>query len=219
VIYNTNDEGIELKPGTHDCLVEGNLMYNIMVNPHFSGEAGAIEINQATIPCPKCEDSIQTWHSDPNHIIRNNTVHDTKTGIRAGTGSIVYNNVIYNIPDPYYGILADNSAKDSYLRKIYHNTVDVPAGRAIVVQSANAEVKNNIGPSTSSNLESRPEYFVSVAKGTKNYRLVPGSAPVDAGIKADFPADMEGNTRPQGNGPDLGAYELVMAGKAGKRKN
>src|SRR2546430_1167927 len=28
VIYNTQDEGIELKPGTHDCIVELNTLYN-----------------------------------------------------------------------------------------------------------------------------------------------------------------------------------------------
>lgn len=206
-IYNTTDEGIELKPGTHDILVEGNKLYNIMTDPNFAGGAGAIEINEATISCSACPNGLQTWPSDPNHIIRNNIVYSSKTGIRAGTGSSVYNNLVYNIPDPWYGILVNNNASDTYARKIYHNTVDVPVARAIKVNSGTADVKNNIGPTTINNLASNSEYFVSASGENRNYHLVKGSAPIDAGIVTYITTDMDGITRPQGSGYDIGAYE------------
>ena len=218
IIYNTNDEGIELKPGTHDCLIEGNLLYNIMINPEFSGNAGAIELNQATINCPKCINGIQTWPSNPNHVVRNNIVHSTKTGIRAGTGSSVYNNIVYNIADPYYGILADNSASDKYPRIIYHNSVDLPADRAIIVNSAEAEVINNIGPSSGKNLPVNRSFFVSLVKGSEDYHLKKNSVPVDAGMVTNVTTDRDGNTRPQGKGFDIGAYEFISAGGI-KKKN
>jgi parallel beta-helix repeat protein len=210
LVFNVTDEGIELKPGTHDCLVEGNTLYNIMTDPDYAGGAGAIEINPGSVPCPNCPGGVQGWPSDPNHIIRNNTVHGSKTGIRAGTGCSVYNNVVYNIPEPYYGILANNQASDSYTRKIYHNTVDVPAGRAIIRSSGSADVKNNIGPSTTGNIASDPGFFVSTMSGNEDYHLVKSALPVDAGMSAGIDTDKDGNPRPQGTGYDMGAYEFIQ---------
>ena len=211
IIYNTTDEGIEIKPGTHNCLIEGNLLYNIMTEPLYSGGAGAIEINEATLACPGCPNGLQTWPSNPNHVVRNNIVHSSKTGIRAGTGCIVYNNVVYNIADTYSGILVNNHASDGYTREIYHNTVDVPVDRAVTIISGTADVKNNIGPSTLNNLASNQAYFVSVIKGKEDYHLTAGSAPIDAGVTTDIVTDKDGNTRPQGGGYDIGAYEYISS--------
>ena len=189
-----------------------------MINPEFSGNAGAIELNQATINCPKCINGIQTWPSNPNHVVRNNIVHSTKTGIRAGTGCSVYNNILYNIADPFYGILADNSAFDKYPRIIYHNTVDLPTDRAIIVNSADADVINNIGPSSGNNLPVNRSFFISLAKGSEDYHLVRNSATVDAGVVTNVTTDRDGNTRPQGKGFDMGAYEFISAGEMKKNK-
>lgn len=211
IIYNTTDEGIELKPGTHDCLIENNVLYNIMTDPDYAGSAGAIEINQATISCPSCINGLQTWPSNPNHLVRNNIVHSSKTGIRAGTGSSVYNNVIYNIQETFQGILVNNSSSDNYMRKIYHNTVDLSADRAVIVSSGTADVKNNIGPSSLNNIVSNSSYFVSTVKGSEDYHLVSGSAPIDIGVVTDITTDKDGNIRPQGGGFDIGAYEYGTA--------
>lgn len=210
IIYNANDEGIELKPGTHDSLVEGNLVYNVMIDPAFSTGAGAIEVNEATISCGSCAGGVQTWPSNPNHVVRNNIVHNSKTGIRAGTGSTVYNNLIYNTASPYYGVLVDNNAGDSYTRKIYHNTVDIPSSRAIVVAAGTADVRNNIGPSTTNNIATSNNYYVN--KASSDYHLVSGSAPINAGLDltAIVPTDIAGNSRSANPPPDLGAYEFVL---------
>ena len=140
-IYNTTDEAIELKPGTYDCVIEGNIIYNAATDPAFARDWGVIEVGQAI-------GGVQSWGSSPNHVVKNNVVHSAKTGIRLGIGSSAFNNVIYDTAAPYSGIFVDNIANDSYVRKIYHNTVDLPPARAIVVRGWTAEVKNNIGSRT-----------------------------------------------------------------------
>ncbi len=202
-IYNTTDEAIELKAGTHDCVVEGNTIYNCTTDPAWQAKWGNIEVNEAII-------GIQHWRSNPDHIIRNNIIHDTKTGIRAGTGCRVYNNVIYNIGSPFYGIYIDNNNGDSYPREIYHNTVDITGSRAIAISSGISDVKNNIGPNTANNMTTSHTYYVN--KAGANYRLVAGSAPINAGLDLTsiVPNDIEGNSRSAGFPPDLGAYEYKI---------
>jgi parallel beta-helix repeat protein len=207
-IFNTNDEGIELKPGTHDCLLEGNTLYNNMIDPSFSGAgSGAIEVNEATIGCPTCTSGIQTWPSNPNHVVRNNIVHSSKTGIRAGTGSLIYNNIVYATVSPYDGILADNNASDSYPRKIYHNTVDVPVARAIVTNGGTTDVRNNIGPSTPQNMATSDSFYVN--KAAFDYHLKAGAPPVNIGadLRSTVPSDKDGTSRD--TQPDIGAYEYA----------
>jgi hypothetical protein len=201
-IFNINDEAVELKPGTHDCIVEGNTIHDAMRDPAYSGGAGAIEVNEATIDCPACAGRRQTWGSNPNHIVRNNVVHTSKTGIRLGTGATAYNNVVYNTPAPYYGILLTNNARDSYPRTVYHNTVNVDASRAVF---GSGDIRNNIGPATTGNIAATSSLFVNAAAG--DFHLVRNSAPINAGadLTSNVPTDMEGRARTQ---PDFGAYEF-----------
>jgi hypothetical protein len=200
-IYNTTDEAVELKPGTYDSVIEGNMIYNVTTDPAFPREWGAIEVGQAV-------GGVQSWASSPNHIVKNNVVRSSKTGIRLGTGSSAFNNVIYDTAAPYYGIFADNIANDSYVRKIYHNTVDLPAARAIVIARGTSDVRNNIGPNTSDNMATNDAYYVD--KRNANYRLAAGSAPIDRGVDLGgaVPTDASGKSR-QSSKPDMGAYEFV----------
>lgn len=204
-IYNTTNEAIELKPGTHGCIIDGNTIYSAnTVNNGYGG--AAIEVNQAVA-------SPQHYDSDPQHIIRNNTIHDVgptpadaffSSAIRAGTGCSVYNNVIYNITSPGRGIFSDNQANDSYTRKIYHNTVDVASARAIVNVSGTMDSKNNIGPNTPNNLATSNAFYVS--EPGRNYHLVAGAAPIGAGVNllSMVPTDKDGVTRTLP--VDTGAY-------------
>src|SRR5262249_46773024 len=89
-IYNTNDECIELKSGTHDNIVDGNDISHCLLDPSWGATIGSIEVDEAI-------NGNQYWNSNPNHIVRNNIVHDTKSGIRPGTGATVYNNLVYNL--------------------------------------------------------------------------------------------------------------------------
>src|SRR5207245_8651737 len=90
-IYSVTDEGIELKPGSHDCTVDGNTIYNANKNGDNGYGGAAIEVNESSV-------SGNSWPSNPNHLIRNNIVHNIgnntggalfNTGIRLGTGSTV----------------------------------------------------------------------------------------------------------------------------------
>jgi parallel beta-helix repeat protein len=208
-IYNTADEAIELKSGTHDNIVDGNTIYNALTDPVYGGggsnKVGSIEVDEHS-------NGNQFWGSNPGHIIRNNIIHDTRTGLRAGTGSTVYNNVIYNIASGYYGIYVDNLSNDSYTRRIYHNTVDLPSARAIVVAAGTTDIKNNIGPATTNNMATSAAYYVNQAGG--NYHLVVGSAPIGAGLDLTsvVPTDIEGTSRVTRVPPDRGAYEYVDGG-------
>lgn len=208
-VHDTTDEAIELKAGTHDCIVEGNIIYNALTDSEFDNTVGSIEVNQAS-------SGEQSWNSNPNHIIRNNIIHSTKTGIHAETGTTIYNNVIYNIASPYRGIYADNITNDNYTRRIYHNTVDLPSSRAIVQDSGTTtDIRNNIGPSTANNIATSNPYYVNAAGG--NYRLVASSAPVDAGVNltSTVATDIENISRSANGAPDYGAYEYVGGGGGG----
>lgn len=201
-IYNTTDECVELKPGTHDCIVDGNVMYSCANNSEFNTHPdwGSIEVNEAV-------NAPEHWDANPGHIIRNNIIHDTKTGIQLGTGSIAYNNVIYNINSPFYGIYTRNTAQDSYTRVIYQNTIDMPSSRAVYVGGVTSDVKNNIGPATTNNMTTSSSFYANQSTG--NYHLVAGAAPVNAGLNltATVPTDKDGVSRSAYGAPDLGAYE------------
>jgi hypothetical protein len=149
------------------------------------------------------------YGANPNHIIKNNTIYGTKTAIGIHTGSTVFNNVIYGQTGSYRGISVHNPDGDSYKRYIYHNTVDLPSARAIVVASGTADVRNNIGPSTTNNLVTSNSYYVN--KSLANYHLAAGSVPINGGVDltATVPADIEGNSRTANPPPDLGAYEYT----------
>jgi hypothetical protein len=194
LVYDCASEGIEFKPGTHNCLAEGNTMYNCCTGEPFR----TIEI-----------DEVLNWNSDPNHVIRNNIVHDTKTPVRAGTGCSVYNNVFYNISSPYYVIRVDNLSGDPYTRRIYHNTMVVPSTRAVSLGGGTTDLRNNIGPSSANNMASTNAFYVDVPG--LNFRLASGSAPIDAGVDLSSVVafDLDGNSRLNGSPPDMGAYEFV----------
>lgn len=191
-------EAIELKPGTHNCVIEYNTVHGVRTGPHI----GAIEVCEASL-------GVQSWASNPNHIVRNNRLYDVETAIRAGTGCLIYNNVIYNVAPGSYGIYVDNRARDNYARKIYHNTIDLPGPGAIRQGAGGVDIRNNLGPASTNNLLANPAFFVNGAGG--DYHLVPGSAPIDAGVELSsvVPVDFNGVRRPVGPSPDLGAHEFA----------
>jgi len=206
VIHDTQDEGIELKPGTHDCIVEGNTLYNNLApGSSYSSGGGAIEIDNPS----------GNYGSNPNHVIRRNIIRDigftsgiTKYGIRTGTGATVYNNVLYNI-NANYNAVQCNDAND-YPRIIYHNTVDAASNRAVVNSGTTMDSKNNIGPATTNNLAISPSMFVNYT--SHDYHLVANSSARNVGLdlRSIVPTDFDGN--PRDAAPDLGAFEYVASG-------
>lgn len=205
-IYNTHDECIEAKEGTYNVTIDGNTMRECLLDPGITQPTwGAIEVMEHR----------KYYGSNPNHVIKNNIVHTAKTGIGLHTGATVFNNVIYGQTGGAHGISIDNPDRDNYVRRIYHNTIDLPASRAVVVAAgAPVDIRNNIGPSAKYNIAVQNTFFPGKASG--DYHLAPGSAPIDAGanLTEAVAQDIEGGSRSDTSAPDMGAYEF-RAGPAG----
>jgi hypothetical protein len=198
-IYNTGDECIEVKEGAYNVTIDGNRMHDCLLDSGITAlHWGGIEVMEHE----------RFYASNPNHVIKNNIIRMAKTAIGVHTGATVFNNVIYGQTGDYRGISIDNADSDDYTRGIYHNTIDLPSWRAVVISGrASVDVQNNIGPSSTSNVAAQNAFFVNKAGG--DYRLVSGSAPIDAGedVTATVPQDIEDSIRSNGP-PDLGAYEF-----------
>lgn len=199
-IYNTSDECIEAKEGTYNVTIDGNTMHNCLLDSRItSPNWGAIEVMEHE----------KYYGSNPNHVIKNNIIHVPKTGIGVHTGATVFNNVIYGQTGGFRGISIENADSDNYVRRIYHNTIDLPNSRAVVSSGgASVDIRNNIGPSSTNNIATQDAFFVNKAAG--DYHLASGSAPIDAGVNltATVPHDIEGGSRSNSHPPDLGAYEF-----------
>jgi hypothetical protein len=199
-IYNTSDECVEAKEGTYNVTIDGNVMRDCLLDPAISSPGfGGVEVMEHR----------KYYGANPNHVIKNNIIRMAKTAIGVHTGATVFNNVIYGQTGPYRGISIDNADSDKYPRHIYHNTIDVPEQRAVVSSGgALSDIRNNIGPRAAGNIAARDDFFVS--KAAADYRLVAGSAPIDAGVDltAMVARDIEGGTRSRTPPPDLGAYEF-----------
>jgi hypothetical protein len=206
-IHNTTDECIEVKEGAHNVIIDSNTMHDCLLDPRITSPGwGSIELMQPE----------KFYGSDPNHIVKNNIIKTAKTGIGVHTGATVFNNVIYGQIAGYRGISISNTDPENYVRRIYHNTIDLPEPQAVVVSGrVSVDIRNNIGPTSAGNMAARDVFFQSKAKG--DYHLAPGAAPIDAGVNlaAFVPQDIEGRSRSDGTRPDLGAYEFgVGAGAA-----
>lgn len=201
LIYNTMDECIEAKEGTYNVTIDGNTLHDCLLSPEITSSTwGAIEVMEHE----------HYYGSNPNHVIKNNIIRTTKTGIGVHTGAAVYNNVIYGQTGGFYGISIDNADSDDYVRRIYHNTIDLPNSRAVMSSGhAFLDIRNNIGPESTNNVPAQDAFFANKKAG--DYRLAPGAAPIDAGVDltASVPHDIEGGSRSRRLPPDMGAYEFV----------
>jgi len=128
-------------------------------------------------------------------------------------GHKIYNNVFLG-GGVRYGISANSNENE-----IYHNTF-LGCPRAIYLHEGKKgnRVQNNIlvegkiedhgrGSVISNNMQADPE-FLNAATG--DVRLRPDSPAIDAGIRIPLVrTDFARRPRPQGNAPDLGAFEFV----------
>jgi hypothetical protein len=201
-IYNTSDEGIELKGGTYNVTVQFNILYsdNLAQNTYGAG-GGAIEVDE--------EGTYNYWGSNPNQVVQGNLVYNTYIGIRAATGGQYYNNIVYACTN--YGILINNTTGQSgnvnYTRYVYNNTVDAPSSVAIVNSGATASILNNIGPTGAYNLVTSKSYYLNQL--LHKYELNINSAPVTAGTNlfSVVATDFYGYARPKTGPFDIGAVQ------------
>jgi hypothetical protein len=98
------------------------------------------------------------------------------------------------------------------------NTILANHGTGIRVTAGNtATVDGVLWYNTATTLDAQPgasvslqnEYTGNPAFGTDGYHLTPGSAALDRGIDAGVHVDIDGDSRPIGDGYDLGADEFV----------
>ena len=197
-IYNTTDECIEVKEGAHNVTIDRNTMHDCLLDAKITDPNwGSIEVMEHR----------RYYSANPRHVIKNNVIRTTKTGVGVHTGATVFNNIIYGQTANFRGISIDNPDSDNYARLVYHNTVDLPDSRAVVISSGTlADIRNNIGPVLRTNMRTQGDLFVNQRAG--DYQLAAGSAAIGAGadLREWVTEDIKGHSRLDRLRPDLGAY-------------
>ena len=198
-ISDTEDEGIELKGSTYDCLVEGNRVHDLTCR-----DGGGIVVTSSDFGANG------TW--DTGHVVRGNLVWNVTTstsfrdgnGINIRRGARVYNNVTYG--NQHYGIRVDDKWGQAGTVEVFHNTACDNADGGIAVFNDTPVVQaNNLDRDEAGNLACASTLFVDAPGG--NYRLNPGTPAVDGAVDAGISVDLDGAARPAGAGFDFGAFE------------
>lgn len=176
-----------------------------------------------------------------NITFRNNVFSGLFRGIniwgssgRKIDGIYVYNNTFYNIQD--YGTEIHYASAGEIKNNIYYNVFSSKQTGTCVGASLNTEnstlsISNNIYYKSSGNIANTTcnAGSGSTASGdfknlnplltnvsANNFRLQPNSPSIDKGIIiSSFVKDIEGTSRPQGSGYDLGAYEYITTSNLG----
>jgi parallel beta-helix repeat protein len=135
-----------------------------------------------------------------NSIISNNTIWGNKTRrgilIYGGTGNIIQNNICYG--NGTGGIVVEQATGN-----IIRNN--------LCFENGGPQYEISGGNTVSNNLEANPGFV----DYPSDVRLKSGSPAIDAGNSQEAPKnDIEGNSRPQNQGFDIGAYEY-----AGSKQN
>lgn len=198
-IRNTTDEGIELKGSTANCLVEGNLIHDLLIR-----DGGGITVAGPDLPDPGLTES--------GHVVRGNVVYNVSTrtqyqdgnGINVRRGARVVNNVSYG--NEHYGIRIDDKGDLDGVVVVLHNTFFGNGTDDVgLFDDGVTDLRNNLGLTAADNLPATVDLFVDPAGG--DFQLASGAAAIDAGQDVGVDVDIESTPRPQGAGYDYGAYE------------
>lgn len=167
-----------------------------------------------------------------NIVISNNLIHDIPTtsayiNLKSGESTSIYNNTIISGATTGSGQLHMRTNNDTvHVNAMYNNIIetfsmesDTGSVTARVVSHGNNIFGNNpvfVNGYTypyQPNATERVSVNINalfVSSANRNYHLAAGSVAIDAGISLNAPAiDIEGTTRPQGSGYDIGAYEYA----------
>ncbi|MCK4627581.1 MAG: right-handed parallel beta-helix repeat-containing protein, partial [Sedimentisphaerales bacterium] len=183
-----------------DCGIQNDVNQNIGIN--LSVEAGGIEIYRNMIIRARHNGIDVNYTTGVDPSIHDNVIWDAGyggdgNGIKvtsvAGSATVINNTVV---SAHKYGIKTYTSDTTGEIR--YNLLVANGSGgisSAYSTQNDNRTAANTV-----------TEHFVSAA--TANFRLTTSSPARDAGIGAGYSTiDYDGNTRPHGSAPDIGAHE------------
>lgn len=185
--------GLTVYSDSQDILVEGNRV--------FDGNIALTIQNSANV---RVRNNILTTEDGGNAI-----------GIWAGwhRNLKIEHNVILGAngtPDWAAGIFTNSSKIDGLL--VCNNIIAGTSGNLPGDFSHNIYVFAGLNekgveklPPESMLVTDLGKIFVDPAK--RDFRLKPGSPAIDAGVKSEIDKDITGEKRPQGNAPDIGAYE------------
>ncbi|MFD2334317.1 fibronectin type III domain-containing protein [Cohnella sp. GCM10020058] len=178
------------KANSLDTIIENNVLTNSFIAISFGGGGSG----------PAFFRNQDTTYEHRGGIIRNNVVYgtlDTGVYLNKATGFKVYNNTILNTPGSV-GSIEPRFAETS--GEIRNNLLSVAVklrNSATAVQSDNLIGANGT-------------WLANPAQG--DYHLHPffGAGARDIGVALpEVPTDMDGQTRPYGSAPDVGADEFV----------
>ena len=168
-----------------------------------------------------------------NNVVRNNKIYNNGRSGRGpgmilseGDGNIAYNNILWG--NRKGGIQIDFGVTNpqAYNNTVYANDDGSGVGGIYIGQySSGAIIRNNIvynnlgfgqitndgsGTTIESNLTADPQ-LVNPAAG--DFHLQSSSPAIDVGLTLlEVPTDIDGVSRPQGSGYDIGAYEFKVGG-------
>ena len=110
-------------------------------------------------------------------------------GFNDGATGFMWNNIFYNAGSNYWS--SDGGAVEGS-----HN----------ILFSTEGNIDPGDFPSDLVNLDP-----LLIDPASDNYHIPAGSPAIDAGLEVGITTDLDGNPRPQGNAPDIGAYEFTPA--------
>ncbi|MDD5570315.1 MAG: sugar-binding protein [Bacteroidales bacterium] len=152
---------------------------------------------------------IHMWH-DANHItIANNTSFGNGAGFLFGGGDYVH-----TTGPADYCTFANNIAFDNtgigFDQEGDYGTHNIWTNNLSYQNGTNWRLNGN--PPHTFDVTANPQFVNYIRTGGGDYHLKSISPAIDAGTSTYAPStDFDGNTRPQGTGYDIGAYEYILS--------
>ena len=179
--------GIFLWNESDNCTVERNLIIGCDRGIAFGNPSGTV-----------------TYHNDGG-IIRNNFVvrgADIAVELCRTNDLKVYNNTIYSADSGYFRTVHINNASTTNLHLAYN----IIRGQILLTEGATFSGTGNITGSTPAT-----DWFIDPLNGDLHLTELATGAIDAALLLPEVPADIDGDVRPSGDYPDVGADEYVWA--------